>query len=104
MEDLESLDNKKMSLLLYLSDKVIFDKLSNEEAGMLIKAIFHYETTQEIPKLEPMLSILFETIKSKLDINRQKWDKKQKQCSEAAKERWKTYNEAMEYMRTHKDL
>lgn len=69
----------KDSFILYLEQKEIFDELDNEEAGELIKAIFEYQSTGEMPILNKSLKLAFIPIKNSLDRNESKWeDEKQK--------------------------
>ena len=62
----------KDSFILYLEQKQIFEMLTNEEAGQLIKAIFEYEDTGQIVRLDRSLQIAFLPIKSALDRNKEK--------------------------------
>ena len=64
----------KNSFVLFLDNKEIFDALSEEQAGVLIKAIFEYETTGILVELDPVLKIAFIPIKQSLDRNRNKWE------------------------------
>lgn len=63
----------KDSFILYQEQKEIFDSLTDNEAGKLIKAIFEYESGQS-PKLNKTLSLVFIPIKNALDRNRQKYE------------------------------
>lgn len=63
----------KDSFILYQEQKEIFDTLTDNEAGKLIKAIFEYEAGQS-PKLNKTLSLVFIPIKNALDRNRQKYE------------------------------
>lgn len=63
----------KDSFILYQEQKEIFDTLTDNEAGKLIKAIFEYESGQS-PKLNKTLSLVFIPIKNALDRNRQKYE------------------------------
>ena len=66
----------KSSFLIYLDYQEQFDLLTDEEAGRLIKAIIKYEKTGEIPKLDGMLKMAFSFIKTQLDRDREKYNKK----------------------------
>ena len=58
-------ENKK-SFLLYTDQRAIFDKLSDAEAGKLIKHIFSY-TNDEFPECENiLLEIAFTSIETQL--------------------------------------
>ena len=65
----------KSSFILYHENKEIFDSLSDEHAGKLIKCIFEYDMTGEIPELEPLLKVVFIQIRQSLDRNRKKYEK-----------------------------
>ena len=66
----------KNSFLMYLDYEEQFNLLSNEEIGILMKAIIHYEKTKEIPNLEGMVKMAFSFIKTQLDRDREKYHKK----------------------------
>jgi len=60
-------EKKSVGFLLERGQKEILDELTNEEAGIIFKAIYEYETAGEIPKLEKSLKIVFKQFKIKLD-------------------------------------
>lgn len=64
----------KNSFIMYHDQKEIFEKLNCEEAGKLIKAIFDYETTGNLPELSELLSYIIIPIKQMLDRNRVKYN------------------------------
>ena len=66
----------KNAFLLYKNHAEIFDKLSDEQAGKLIKAIFEYERTGITPELEPLLDMAFTPIKQTIDIDAEKYAQK----------------------------
>jgi len=66
----------KSSFLIYLSYEEQFNLLTDEQLGKLIKAIIKYEKTGEIPELDGMLNLAFSFIKTQLDIDRAKYNKK----------------------------
>lgn len=84
-----SANAKKESFLLSLEDKPLLDELTNEEAGILIKAIYEYEFTGECPQiLDRVVRMVFNQLKDKLDKNREKYVDKCKKRAEAAKSRY----------------
>lgn len=83
---------KKESFLLSLDDEVLFNRLTDEQAGKLIKAIFLYEKTGETSNLEFGLDLAFTTIQVKLDKNREKYKAKCEKNKENANKRWEKYN------------
>lgn len=83
----------KSSFVLYTDYDTIFEQLTDEEAGQLIKHLFRYVNDKE-PEIENrMLRILFEPIKKQLKRDLKKWDKALKRKSDGGKKgmasRWK---------------
>lgn len=91
----------KDGFLLYTSQIGIFDKLTDEQAGKLIKAIYRYELTREYPNLDFGLDMAFTSIKIVLDKNREKYRNKCKKNKENADKRWGKDTNVSEEMRTH---
>lgn len=75
----------KDSFLLYTEQKEIFENLTDEQAGKLIKQIFNYLTTGEEPHLDSLLKIAFIPIRQNIDRNAEKWEDVKKKRSEAGK-------------------
>lgn len=67
---------KKDSFLLYTEQIEIFNSLTDEQAGQLIKAIYQYNKTGELPELNSILKIAIIPIKQQLDVNEKKEFKK----------------------------
>ena len=67
---------EKNSFLMYLDYEEQFNLLSDEEIGQLMRAIINYEKTKEVPKLTGMLKMAFSFIKTQLDRDREKYEKK----------------------------
>lgn len=63
----------KNSFILYLDNEAIFSALPNEDAGILIKAIFHYVHTGEFPTLTGILKFAFIPIQQSLHRDLLKW-------------------------------
>lgn len=78
----------KDSFILYLEQKDIFEVLTDEEAGQLIKAIFKYEETGQVPDLDKSLKIAFIPIKSALDRNKEKYEKVIERNKKNIEKRW----------------
>lgn len=68
-------DNKK-SFVLYADQKGLFEKLSNEQAGKLIKHIYRYvnDENPELPEQDFVIEIAFEPIKLQLKRDLKKWE------------------------------
>lgn len=65
----------KDSFILYTEQKEVIDKLSDEQAGRLIKAIYEYVETEKMPELDPLLDIVIIPFKQNLDRNKEKYNK-----------------------------
>lgn len=63
----------KKFFILYNDQKEIFDQLSDELAGQLIKALFEYEATKEMPQLPEPLNFIMIPIKQALDRHMKKY-------------------------------
>lgn len=75
----------KESFILFTEQETIFESLTDKQAGQLIKAIFIYERTQEVPQLQGTLKVAFAPIKQKLDKNREKYIEKCEKNAENGK-------------------
>ena len=89
---------EKDSFILYTEQKEIINKLSDEQAGKLLKAIYEYTSNGEIPDLDLTLDIVFTQIRQTLDRNTNKWNQIKQRRSEAGKlgAKTKKQNEAKE--------
>jgi len=65
----------KDNFILYTEQQEIFEKLNDEQAGKLIKAIFSYVATGEVPELDTLLDLVFVPIRQTLDRNKEKYDR-----------------------------
>lgn len=68
------MSKKSPGFILEKDQKIIIDELSNEEAGIIFKAIYEYETTKEEPYLDKTLKIVFKQFKVKLDFYDEKYN------------------------------
>lgn len=75
----------KDSFILYTEQKEIIDKLTDEQAGKLIKAIYQYAKDGTISNLDMLLEIAFIPIKQNLERNSEKWEDIKQKRSEAGK-------------------
>ena len=66
----------KKSFLIYLDYEEQFNLLTDEQIGQLMRAIIKYEKTQEEPQLDGVLKMAFSFIRTQLDRDRQKYQKK----------------------------
>ena len=83
---------QKNSFLIYLDYEEQFNLLSNEEIGILIRAIIEYEKTKQVPKLEGAVKMAFSFIKAQLDRDREKYNKKCEKNKENIGKRWNKKN------------
>lgn len=81
----------KDNFLLKKSQKEVFEQLTDEEAGKLIKGIFQYATTGE-NKLEGYLNIIFIPIKNEIDKNEERYIKVCERNKKNIEKRWDTKN------------
>ena len=92
----------KDSFILYSDQAELFENLSDEQAGKLIKAIFDYAITGKESELSGVLKIAFIPIKQQLDRNEIKWKAVKEKRSEAGKKgmesRWKKVKESQSFI------
>lgn len=74
----------KKSFIMYCDQRGIFDKLSNDQAGRLIKHIFSY-VSDENPKSDFVTELAFESIKTALKRDLKKFEAIKKKRSDAGK-------------------
>lgn len=90
--------NKKApGFILERDQKTIIDELTNEEAGIIFKAIYDYETTKQEPKLDKSLRIVFKQFKVKLDFYDEKYDTKCKTNKKNIQDYWDKIKDTNEY-------
>lgn len=74
---------KKDSFVLYTDQKAVLDKLSDEQAGKLIKAIYEYVENGEMPELDNVLDLVITPFKTVLDKDKVKYEEVSKARAEA---------------------
>jgi hypothetical protein len=77
-------DGKK-SFVLYSDQKAIFDELTDEQAGQLIKHIYSYVNDEDPVTDDQIIKISFTPIKLQLKRDLQKWEAQQDQRREAGR-------------------
>jgi hypothetical protein len=77
-------DGKK-SFVLYSDQKAIFDELTDEQAGQLIKHIYSYVNDEDPVTDDQIIKISFTPIKLQLKRDLQKWEAQQNQRREAGR-------------------
>lgn len=72
----------KTGFLLYANYFDILQDLSNEDAGVLFKAILNYQANNIIPELPSHLNMAFKFIKNQFDVDEEKYNKKLEKARE----------------------
>jgi len=75
----------KKSFVLYTDQREVFDELSDEDAGKLIKHIFAYVNDEDPITEDKLLKVAFLPIKTQLKRDLKIWDEKKSQRVEAGK-------------------
>ena len=73
---------KKKAFLMYTEYEQQLEDLTNEELGILMRAIFKYEKEGTVPNFTGLLKMAFSFIMSNLNSNQEKYDKR---CETSAK-------------------
>ncbi len=66
----------KKSFVLYTDQREVFDELSDEDAGRLIKHIFSYVNDENPSTDDLLLKVAFLPIKTQLKRDLKMWDEK----------------------------
>ena len=69
--------------IVYHSYRECFEDLSDEEVGILFKAMLSYSETGEMPEMPKTLKVAFRFIKQQMDANKEKYIEKCNKRSEA---------------------
>lgn len=64
----------KDSFILYTDQKAVVDKLSDEQAGKIMKAIYEYTTTGELPELDNLLDLVITPFITAIDKNNDRYN------------------------------
>lgn len=76
---------EKNSFILYTDQKEVVDKLTDEQAGKLMKALYQYSENGTMPELDTLLEIAIIPIKQSIDKNNEKWEEERQKRSEAGR-------------------
>ena len=74
---------EKKGFVVYHSYRECFEDLSDEEVGILFKAMLSYSETGEMPDMPKPLKVAFRFIKHQIDANKEKYIEKCNKRSEA---------------------
>lgn len=88
---------KQLAFLLQKDQKPIVDELTNEEAGIIFKAIYEYEETKKEPKLDKTLRIVFKQFKVKLDMYDEAYEDKCLKNKKNIEKYWSKIKDTNEY-------
>ena len=75
----------KKSFVLYTDQREVFDELSDQDAGRLIKHIFSYVNDENPSTDDQLLKVAFLPIKTQLKRDLKIWDEKKQQRAEAGR-------------------
>lgn len=77
---------EKKSFLLYMDREKEISMLSNEQGGILLKAIFQYARTGIAVEIsDPVVKVVFSILATQIDEDGRKWEEKRQKRSEAGK-------------------
>lgn len=88
---------KRPCFLLERDQKEIIDELDNEEAGIIFKAIYEYETSGQEIKLDKSLRIVFKQFKVKLDFYDKEYEIKCEKNKKNIEDYWNKVKNTNEY-------
>ena len=77
--------SEKKSFIMYMDQRRLINKLTDEEAGRLLKAIYEYQATGECADLPPAADMLFGVICNQLDRDNEKWARTVQRRAEAGR-------------------
>ena len=77
----------KNSFILYTEQKAVIDKLTDEQAGRLIKAIYAHETGEEM-ELDAILDLVITPFLTSLERNTEKYQKRVETNKKNIAKRW----------------
>ena len=80
---------KKTSFLIYRSDRPMIEALTDQQAGMLFKALFVFADTDEIVSIpDPVVNAFYKMMVDKMKRDNQKYEARCEQNSKNQLERW----------------
>lgn len=65
---------RKRAFVLYLDYRQHLELLSDEECGLLMRAIFEYEEVRSLPDFDGALAMAFSFIRKQLDRDREAYE------------------------------
>ena len=79
------MEKSKKSFVMYGSWSSAIEKMSNEQVGQLLKAIYALQDDENAEPEDPSVSFVFEIIKDKLFEDAREWEKAKQRRSESGK-------------------
>jgi hypothetical protein len=76
------------SFIMYTENAEQIDMLNDEQAGVLLKAVMHYQMGLDVPEMDGMVSIVFSVLRQRLDRDSAKYEEvceKRKEAGRKAK-------------------
>lgn len=67
-------NEKKKSFIFYADQEDVINLLSNEQAGIIYKAIYAYVNRNELPELDSEAKIVFTVLKNQIDRDTEHWN------------------------------
>ena len=64
----------KTSFILFADQAEVINELSDEDAGKLMKAVYNYAATREVPNFEGVLKFVFIPIRQSIDKNTERYN------------------------------
>lgn len=97
---------KQKSFIMYNDQKKLFDQLTDQEAGKLIKAIFMYLDDEDTDNYleDRMMQILFNTLVQQIERDKQKYADKCKKLRENGSKGGKARADNMKHMQANVSL
>lgn len=86
------MSKEKKGFIVYDDIIEVVDRLSDEEAGQLLKGMLRYSINGQDPKFKGVLEFVFIPIKQQMDRNSEKYAAKCEKNRENANKRWQNAN------------
>jgi hypothetical protein len=91
----------KKSFILYIERRKEIEMLSNEQCGILFKAIFEYADTGNVIDIDDLaVKLMFSVFKAQINREAEKWEEVRKRRSEAGKKSGESRRNKSEQNRT----
>lgn len=95
------MSNDQKGFIVYGDIKPVVDRLSDEEAGQLLRGMLDYFLTGKEPKFQGVLEFVFIPIKQQMDRNADKYEQRCEKNRENIKKRWSKDTTVYDRIRTY---